>query len=285
MIEYADSYCYLGIVFHKNGSFTPALTELRKKSIRALFGLKRYIMRDSLSFGALLKLFDCLIKPVLLYVCQVIVPHTLLTRSFINPPSIDKFFKDIGNDMYEKFQLKFLKWACGVHRNTANVCVYGDSGRYPFTINAIKLAIDYFGRLQNAPVNTLLHKAFIEQQSLSLDWYVNVSALINKYNVGISNIPSINVSQRLNENFRNYWLNSINNSEKLTFYQSIKTLFQREDYLKVNIFTNRSSICKFRTSAHCLAVEQGRYTTPKTPRRERVCIYCLFKLNNTVLED
>ena len=187
--------------------------------------------------------------------------------------------------MYEKFQLKFLKWACGVHRKTSNIAIFGDSGRYPFTNNAIKLAIDYFYRIQNATEDTLIFKAYKEQRLLNLDWFVTVSALIEKYNIGRSTIPSINVNEKLNEHFKQNWIEGVNNSEKLSFYQSIKLAFQREEYLKVHKFLDRSNICKFRTSSHCLSIEQGRYTSPKTPRQERICIYCLFKTNNPVVEN
>ena len=57
-IEQVDKYCYLGVVIHKNGNFTTAVNELRKKALRGLFGLKKIIVKQSLSFDALAKLFD-----------------------------------------------------------------------------------------------------------------------------------------------------------------------------------------------------------------------------------
>ena len=283
-IEYADRYCYLGIVFDKNGTFTPALSELRKKSLKAFFGLKRYILRDALSFDALLKLFDSLIKPVLLYGCQIIAPHTLLTKILANTPNTHNYFNTVGNNMYEKFQLKFLKWACGVHRKTSNLAIFGDTGRYPITINAIKLAIDYFDRCNNAPEHTLLYKSFAEQRILNLEWHANITDIINKYNLNSTRIRSTSISQNLYEEFRNLWKTGIDDSEKLVFYKTIKSNFERELYLKIRNFEERSNICKLRASAHSLAIEQGRYTTPKTPRCERVCIFCLFKKNNITVE-
>ena len=80
IIERTDKYCYLGIVIQQNGNFCVALNELRKKALRALFGLKRVIIRKVISFDALIKLFDSLIKPILLYGCQVIAPHSAQVR-------------------------------------------------------------------------------------------------------------------------------------------------------------------------------------------------------------
>ena len=65
-IEITNKYCYLGITIDKNGNFTRTLDELRKTALRALFGLKIIIIKEALSFDALLKLFDSLIKPILL---------------------------------------------------------------------------------------------------------------------------------------------------------------------------------------------------------------------------
>ena len=44
IVEHTSSYCYLGIVFDENGSFKTAINELRKKSLRALFGMRKYII-------------------------------------------------------------------------------------------------------------------------------------------------------------------------------------------------------------------------------------------------
>ena len=52
-IQHTEKYCYLGIIFHRNGSFTAANTELRAKALRALYGLKGNIVKDALSHRSL----------------------------------------------------------------------------------------------------------------------------------------------------------------------------------------------------------------------------------------
>ena len=44
-LKIVDSYCYLGIVLHKSGSFADAQSTLKTKSMRAFFGLKRTVIR------------------------------------------------------------------------------------------------------------------------------------------------------------------------------------------------------------------------------------------------
>ena len=56
-INSTDKYCYLGIIFHSNGSFTAANTELRAKALRALYGLK----------GSITKNKGCTLTPIIIY--------------------------------------------------------------------------------------------------------------------------------------------------------------------------------------------------------------------------
>ena len=142
-IEEVDEYCYLGVIFHRNGSFKPASNELRKKALRGLYGLKRVIVKSFISFHALIKLFDSLVKPILLYSCQVITPHLLTTRKLLlDDTNNEKYFKTISSDIYEQFHIKFLKWCLGVHRKSSNIGVWGESGRYPLIFHALKLSAD-----------------------------------------------------------------------------------------------------------------------------------------------
>ena len=62
---------------------------------------------------------------------------------------------------------------------------------------------------------------------------------------------------------------------KLRFYRTLKGSFTIEPYIQ--LVTNRNQrvrLTRLRTSAHSLRVEQGRYTVPITPLRDRVCVYC-----------
>ena len=52
-IHHIEKYCYLVIIFYRNGSFTAANNELRAKVVRALYGLKDNTVKDALSHRAL----------------------------------------------------------------------------------------------------------------------------------------------------------------------------------------------------------------------------------------
>ena len=120
-------------MFNQNGSFKVALNELRKKSLRALFSMKRSIIKNSLSTKSLFILFDTLVKPVLLYGCQVIFPHGDLAKYLSKLPpdnhKSDTYFNKITRDTYEKIHIKYLKWCLSVHYKASNIGCWGDSGK------------------------------------------------------------------------------------------------------------------------------------------------------------
>ena len=289
LIECVPSYCYLGVVFHKNGSFKVALSELRKKALRALFGLKRNILKNSLSITSLFLLFDSLIKPVLLYGCQVIFPHTdlmkYLGQSANNHQSGELYFKKVARDLYEKFHLKFLKWCLSVHYKASNIGCWGDTGRYPLFIDALKLSTDYFHRAKNIKENTLLHEAFVEQQSLNLEWFRNMNSIINSYNSGKSKLSSINVREHMRILFSKHWNDTKCSSPKLEFYNTLKKQFEFEQYLLLPNHTHRNALTRLRISAHNLFIETGRYARPPISRDDRLCLYCKNQYNLTVTES
>ena len=270
-------YTYLGITFDSNSGFKTAIESLRKKATRGLFALKRSIMRDSISFDANIKLFDSLIKPILLYGCQVLAPHTSTFKNIAQSNytlTDEKYFNYIQNDTYEKFHLKFLKWACGVHRKACNLGLWGDTGRIPLITNAIKLSIDYFDRAENSNPASLLYKSFTEQKHLNLEWFTNLTLMKQNFCHGNLNRVSINAIKNLRNQFVLNWNSALQKSTKLDFYKSIKTEFKREPYLRIKEFKHRSNVTKVRISAHQFKIEVGRYTIPLTPRNDRFCDYC-----------
>ena len=302
-IDHVSKYCYLGILFDRNGSFTSANSELRAKALRGFYGLKNNIIKDSLSFKSTSTLFDTLIKPILLYGCQILAPHQKTMKYLYginNSTKSENFLKYLSQDHYERFHIKFLKWNLSVHSKASNAGCWGESGRYPLFFETTKLAIDYFERIQDCyenSDNSLLAAAFSVQKELGLDWYTNITKIMAKFNCYNSHSvnrllqsrpirKSISVTQSLKETFVNHWKSYINTSPKLEFYSKIKHEFSAEEYLSaVTTPAHRAGITRIRISAHHLYVERGRYTSPLTPRESRWCVYCKLNKNETFIED
>jgi hypothetical protein len=71
---------------------------------------------------------------------------------------------------------------------------------------------------------------------------------------------------------------NINDSDKfpkLRTYKTFKTDFRLEPYLSSPYNPHYNlALLRFRISSHNLCIETGRYTRPKTPEEDRLCIYC-----------
>ena len=62
---------------------------------------------------------------------------------------------------------------------------------------------------------------------------------------------------------------------KMRFYKQLKGSFKIEPYIVQILNRNqRQWLSRYRTSAHTLQIELGRYTRPVTPLSERNCKYC-----------
>ena len=271
-----------------------ANNELRAKALRALYSLKNKIMRDSLSIKSLFTLFDCLVKPVLLYSCQVISPHNK-TLPYLSKQhestSAESYLRYVAQDFYEKFHLKYVKWCLSVHSKASNIGCWGDTGRYPLFLEATKLSIDYFRRAEKAYLDSdcsLLAAAFATQKELKLDWYNNITKLTDKYSYRRNHKTrlSTDIQHNLQEDFKKNWSDARKVSPKLEFYDSIKASFEPETYLSnVTNSNHRKSLTRLRLSCHNLFVERGRYEIPLIPRQNRICLFCKYQNGLSHVED
>ena len=64
-------FSYLGIVFSKTGSFNIAKKELVNKGIKAMYEVLRKGRIHNLSIKCQLDLFNKIVRPILLYVCEI----------------------------------------------------------------------------------------------------------------------------------------------------------------------------------------------------------------------
>ena len=70
-IEIVTQVKYLGLVLSKSGSFTNAKKDLINRASKAMFAVLRKNRQFNLSIDCQLDLFDNIIKPMLLYGCEI----------------------------------------------------------------------------------------------------------------------------------------------------------------------------------------------------------------------
>jgi hypothetical protein len=144
-IETTNSYCYLGIEMSNTGSFHRATDALYNKSLRALFSLYSAISinSDEPNTKLYLKLFDSLIKPILLYGSEVWGPQINQT-----------------NNKIAKFVNKFYKTVLGLPRYTSTAGIHIELGRFSIDVNVHASMLNYWTRLIALPSNRLVSQCY-----------------------------------------------------------------------------------------------------------------------------
>ena len=283
MLQHTSTYCYLGMIFAISGSYKPAKEELRKKTLRAYFSLKRTIDFRHLTTKAINNLYSALVKPVLSYACPIWYSSTHLARTLkkdaVSRPT--ETLKKLGADEAEMSHLRYIKWLLGVHKKTSNVGAWGDSGRPPILLDMTRQVLEYYKRAESAAPDTFIHHAFKEQVAMNLDWYSSLSSLISEFSNDVSQEPfnSENIVSNMVSTFVQIWKAALESSRKLSFYRTFKENFGTEEYLDIGDLSQRRAIAKIRLSAHPLAIETGRYSR-ETDRHDRRCQLCSDDLSS-----
>ena len=154
-IEIVNEYKYLGVLFSSNNSFTTTKKHIAEQGSRAMYSLLRKARNMHLPIDLQIELFNKLVKPVLLYGCEV---------------------WGFGNvEVIERVRLKFIKIILNLKRCTPNHIVYGEVGVYPLKIDIQTRMVSYWSKL-------LLHE--------NLGTLTTSIYLATKHRFNLSNITS-----------------------------------------------------------------------------------------------
>ena len=218
-------------------------------------------------------------KPILSYGAAIWGPlqpvSSALLQTFDNQTnttvSLRKLLDKVARDPSETIQLKYLKWAFGVHKYASNLGCWGDSGRLPIIDFGVRQALKYLKRVEQLPQHLLVKKALEDQKTHHLSWYTSLNAI----RIHIGETAAVSIKEPLKEVFQAAWQSSLQNQTKLDFYRNIKPVFNStpEGYLSVlPKYEHRATITRLRISSHQLAIETGRYEGLE--RSERLCATC-----------
>ena len=95
-------------------------------------------------------------------------------------------------------------------------------------------------------------------------------------------MPKNSIKMVITSHYSNHWKSKMSECSKATLYKTHKQNISLEKYLiKIQKRNFRSTIAKIRLSDHCLAIEKGRHTKPKTEKHNRICLLC----NKNKIED
>ena len=238
-----------------------------------MYALVQYSRKYDLSIELQISLFDKLIKPILLYNCEI---------------------WGYGNTkLIETLHLEFSKYILKLKSSTPNIMVYGELGRYPLYIDIFSRMLCYWLKMINSKsskLNVKLYQACKNIIGLNLSrnsrfkWLHKIKSILyeineswlwnNEINLDTTNIYKLkrHFTNILEKQYAVDWKREVYISPKCYLYRIFKTDFEKEEYFSKLTKTMSISLCRFRTCNHKLPIESGRYLN--IPRSERTCHLC-----------
>ena len=246
-LEIVRNFIYLGTNISCNGKFFQAQKHLAEQAFKALYSLSNVFNDNVLCVQDKLKLFDSLVLPILMYGSE-----------------IWGFYK--SNDI-EKVHIRFLKQLLGVRKQTSNIAVYGELGRFLLYVTKNVRILKYWFKILNSP-DSLLYKVYLQQvEFLNVDanfncWATSVRNLLNELGFTylwdlqcVSKLQLNMVIQTVYDQFCQNWYSGLALSSKLDTLKTLNKCFNFEKYLScLNIEKHRIAFTRFRCSAHKLMI-------------------------------
>lgn len=272
-IEIVTEYKYLGIYLSKNGSYQNSKKHIAEQANNAMFSLLRKTRELNLPLEIQIDLFKKLIKPILLYGCEI---------------------WGFGNlEILERVQLKFLKMILNLKKSTPSYMVYGETGIFPLKVDIQARIISYWSNLTEFNSNRLSTMVYqviynlFEQGKCKSKWIKNIKNLVK--NNGYANVWlsqnnfrrqwfRLSFKQKLKDQFLQQWNSLINSSSSGINYRIFKTKFELNNYFCLLNNKQCRLLTAFRTRNHRLPIETGRWSNK--PMRERVCHLCQVELGD-----
>ena len=212
-----------------------------------------------------LKLFDALVRPILLY-----------ASDFWGVLKMPK------NNPVETLFLSFCKQLLGVQKQTVNTGVLLELGQFPIPLHAKTNALKNWNRIAKLhKSNIIVRQSYLSALEKELSWPCQVKNTLSEIGMldsftgnRVDNNCHLRILQRLKDIFHQNSFAQINEpNSKLRTYKLLKLQIGFEEYLK-EIPNERERICltKFRLSNHQLMIEKGRHLN--LDRKQRLCPFC-----------
>ena len=265
VLENVKSMKYLGFKINaKNCSFLETLDELSIKAKRTIYAINNTMKISQIPIKLTLKLFDTLIKPILLYGAEVWGIYTNFDYSTWE------------NSKIEMIQTQFLKRALGCNVQTSNNMTRGEVGARPLLTDVNFKVITYIKNILERDESIVYSSLEFEKNNQVKP---NLLQYINNFDLCLDE-NTLNENRKKNkikcqDNYDRIWHLKIMESPKAISYCKFKYIVGLEKYLyKVRNIRHRISLTRLRLSNHKLLIETGRHLRPKLERNQRKCFTC-----------
>lgn len=187
----------------------------------------------------------------------------------------------------EKVHTDFLKYILNVKKSTPHVMIYGELGRFPISLVIKKKVIKFWSNLllgKGSKLSYRLYSILFNDSSTTnyeYPWINNVKSILDEVGMSyiwISQDPQNSkwlantVLQKCQDQYKQSWFASLNESSKCINYRIFKTEHKFESYLINLPFKLRETFINYRLCNNKLPIETGRWLN--IDRNLRKCCYC-----------
>ena len=266
-LEVVNNYVYLGVSFNYNGRFAKAISKQVSQARRALFSLLSKAVKLRLPVDIVVHLFDQLVKPILLYGCEV--------WGFENCTQIEVFHR------------QFCKRLLKLNKATSNCMVYGELGQVEIAVAIQQRMVVFWSRIilgKQSKISYIIYRllrGMMENGTYQSKWLSSVKATLNECgnqnlwsdeNVASCEWVKLSLGLKLSDIFKQKWHDEVSDNRLCINYRIFKHEHKMEKYLTLLDRGHRINLTKFRCGNHKLPVNSGRFQG--RPRCERICNLC-----------
>ena len=266
-IESVSAYKYMGLFITPKLIWSYAKRSLASQARRSIISMiKLQSSVGYFNYTEIFKLFDTMIKPVLIYGSEI--------WGFE--------ISDIIENVQDNFCKRFLK----LPQNTFHEIARGECGRYPLYVDYYCRCIRYWIKLTRMSSVRYPNKCYKMLRNLDesgrITWASKVRELLFRNgfgyvwlaeDVGDHNLFMKTFKQRLIDCSKQDWCAKIAVSGKTRHYRFIMPALQVANYINYDIpLKFRISLSKLKCSVHNLNVEVGRHNG--IAYEQRLCILC-----------
>ena len=273
VVQQVDSILYLGFMLTPSGKFNAMQKYLYNKSCRALFALRSALRGSTwLTVNTQLKLFDAVIKPIMLYGCEVWGAYLFKYKN--NLDSLNSMLKDV-NILMEKLHTKVCKKILQVHKNANNYAVRCELGRYPLFINVMSRLINYYINICDRDKHSLVLTALDSHKSTKDSWFQFLKYIVKTLGIKMPDNPinTRSICNKLLTLTNDVYIKKLKEYSSLNSYTEIKSRVCREKYLSnVQHESHRKALTCLRLGCNKFPIVTGRYN--KLKQSDRVCTKC-----------
>ena len=173
--------------------------------------------------------------------------------------------------MIEVLHRSGIKIALAIRQSTCNEIVCAESFLTPLKFSVKYRQLKFWKAICNSNENTKLGLLIEKAKNLNIDYIKHYIMLDEQFNTPQQCKETLknNFFNGLREKFRN----EEDENSKIGSYFKVNPVLKNPNTMWINrtFELERILISRYRTGSHNLAIETGRFSSPRIPRDERLC--------------